>query len=479
MKKTTLKSLDIDVINFILHNNDATIDELCNCFDVSPVNIRTVLAKIENFVSDNNLGKLLKSSGHYFFENNSIKLDFDYTEFLSEDIEKKERITYIVLKLILENSINLTNISRELNVSRITLNADLEFVKELIQDFNLSLVSVQWRGVFLEGELLQLQKFSILFLSKLYIEEYFRLSLKNIVNPILLKYFREIISEDLEKKSFVIADKLYQYFGIKLGIYHYYILVSIILYIYVCRKNNFELYSDFQDLPETLYETLEEILDSEDKNIIGEEYHIIIAYLSNCIHKKYSIPISKNVTQALEELYKFLQDEKLNGSPELLSFFINNLYFENRFFIPTYIKIGKDDEKVIESEICKNLIDIFIRNNIPYNKKDLAFLYNYFYSASIEIKKKSVLIIDSSTLTWKAEKLKEKLKYSEKVSSISIVSYFNFKLFPIETYKKYEVFIFIDLPTEKKNNYSNKNVYFINSFELLKNSINFNELLTT
>ena len=50
MYRNELKALDVNVINFILQNNKATIEELCRCFDVSQVNIRNVLAKIEFFV---------------------------------------------------------------------------------------------------------------------------------------------------------------------------------------------------------------------------------------------------------------------------------------------------------------------------------------------------------------------------------------------------------------------------------------------
>ena len=175
MKKIILKSLDVDVISFILHNNRATIDELCNCFEVSQVNIRTVLAKIEEFVNKEKIGALLKENGEYYFENNNLNLNIINSDFLVEDLEKKERIVFIVLKLILEGSINLTSISKKINISRITLNSDMEFIKELISDFDLKLTSIQWRGVFFKGDFYNLQNFSILFISKLYIEKFCRL----------------------------------------------------------------------------------------------------------------------------------------------------------------------------------------------------------------------------------------------------------------------------------------------------------------
>ena len=84
MGKIQLKSLDVDVINFILYNNEASIDELCNCFEVSQVNIRNVLIRIEEFFLQNNIGKLLKEDKKYYFENNYINLFFNPDILLTE-----------------------------------------------------------------------------------------------------------------------------------------------------------------------------------------------------------------------------------------------------------------------------------------------------------------------------------------------------------------------------------------------------------
>lgn len=475
MKTITLKSLDVDVINFILHNNKATIDELSNCFDVSQVNIRTVLSKIEEFISKQNLGKLLKENGYYYFENNNINFNFNLNDFLIDDLEKKERIVYIVLKLILEGSINLSSISKELNVSRITLNSDLEVIKELINDFQLKLTSIQWKGVFFEGELYELQKFSVLFISKLYIENYFSSPLKKIINPVVYSYFRELLSEETEKKLFNLADRLYYYFNINLGKYHYYFLVALLIYIHLGTKKDIEFFNTFKTTPLDLTEALNDILELEDRELIGNNIMLIIVYLSVCINKKYSIIFPVNIDEVIDAIYSIFNLDKHSSTSQLLGFFINDIYFENRFFIPIYTKFDKDDEKILDDEISLKLIFIFEKYQIPFTKKDIGFLYYFLKDELTQIKKKNVLIIDRSIMTWKANKLKEKLKYLEQVNLVQIYSYFNFKFFPIETYNKYDVFIFIDLPNEKKYSYS-KQCCFINGYELLKNSIDITKL---
>lgn len=475
MKKITLKPLDVDVINFILYNNRASIDELCNCFEVSQVNIRSVLAKIEEFSNKNNLGTLLKENGEYYFENNRINLDFTKDDFLLNDLEKKERIAFIVLKFIVEGSINLTSISKEIKVSRITLNSDMEVIKELIADFGLKLTSVQWRGIFFEGDSYNLQNFSILFLSKLYIENYFSSPLKKSINPLIHDYFRKFLSDETEKKLMSLANKIYLHFDIKLGFYHYFILCGILIYTHLGSKNNIEFFTKDIEKSFDLTEPLLDILDSEDKILIGNNISLIVEYLSLCINKKFSITLPIDIDAVTNEIYSTFNLNNNNLNSQLLGFLISNIYLENRFFIPNYIKFGKKDEYILGEEISIKIIDILIKYQIPFSKKDIAFLYFYLINIFTESQKKNILIIDQSTMTWKGNRLKGNLQNSEQVKTVQVISYFNFKSFPIETYNKYDIFIFIDLPDERKENYS-KQCRFINSYELIKNSLNISKL---
>lgn len=476
MKKIALKALDVDVINFILSNNSATIEELCYCFDVSQVNIRTVLSKIEAFISDNRLGKLSKDGGHYFFENNSIKLNFDCTKFLSNDIEKKERILYIILKLIFQKSINLTSISKELNISRITLNADIDFIKEFIKDFNLNLISIQWRGVFFEGTAQALQNFAILFISKLYMENYFSSNLKKIVNPVLATYFRFYIVEDDEEKLRKIADKLYNYFNIKLGATHYNFLLTLLVYTYFANKNNIELHP-MKNSKIDLTEPLSDALENEDKELLGTDLSLVMSFITQGINKRYSIPLPIKAETISNEIYSKFKLQRNNEAFEIFSFFINDIYFKNRFFIPNYLKFDKNDELILDDKISTTLISIFEKHNLIYNKKDIVFLYRYIHNIIAETHRKSVLIIDESSLNWKGDILKNKLEFLEKVSSTTIISYFSFKFFPVESFNKYDIFIFIDLPNEKNNKTYKKDCYFLNSYDLLKNILTLPELV--
>lgn len=470
----SLKALDVDVINFILQNDKATIEDLCNCFEVSPVNIRNVLAKINSFVEDNNLGIFLKSNGYYYFKDNKLNLDFDYKKFIPKDLEKKERNIYIILKLILENSINLSSISKELNISRITLNSDLEFIKNFIKDFDLSLVSIQWKGVFLKGEIKNLQKFSILFIAKLYVEDYFSSSLKKSINPILLSYFRNFLSQENENIIFNLTDKICHYFNIKLGVYYYFILSAILIQTHLNFKKNFNFHYELETSSLNLFESLNDLFEDNEKKLIGNNFLMIEDFITKCINKDYSINFP-NINEIINNISSNLDLDKEEFST--FSSIISDIYFENKFFIPTYTKFDKEDEKNLEDKLSKQLIEIFEKYNFSFNKKNISFLCFYLKNLLNKNKKENILIIDNSNLNWKGNKVKEKLKYFEYINSIEIVSFLNFKTYPIEVFNKYSIFIFIDLFQEKKSQFNGKKCYFISSYDFFKNIIDFSEII--
>ena len=191
--------------------------------------------------------------------------------------------------MILENTINLSYISRELNISRITLNSDIEIIREMIKDFNLEFTSVQWRGVFFTGKAEDIQNFSIIFISKLYIEEYFSSNLKKVINPIVLEYFRNNVPSTIEKKIFNIANKLYQYFNIKLGKFHYFFLVGILTFMYLANKQGKPLQVLDKKPLLDLTEPLNDALELEDRELLGDNSILISNYLSRCVNKKYSL----------------------------------------------------------------------------------------------------------------------------------------------------------------------------------------------
>ena len=280
---------------------------------------------------------------------------------------------------------------------------------------------------------------------------------------------------ETEKKLLNLTNKIYQHFDIKLGFYHYFILCGILIYTHLGSKKNIEFFTKNTVKSFNLTETLIDILDAEDKALINNNISLILEYLSLCLNKKYSINLPINTDAVVKKIYSTFNLDDNNLNNQLLSFLINNIYLENRFFIPNYINFAKKDEYILEEEISIKIMAILNKYQIPFTKKDIAFLYFYLINILTETQKKNILIIDQSTMTWKGNRLKGMLQNSEQVRAVQVISYFNFKTFPTEIYNKYDIFIFIDLPDEKKENYS-KQCCFINSYELIKNSLNISKL---
>lgn len=249
------------------------------------------------------------------------------------------------------------------------------------------------------------------------------------------------------------------------------------MFIHLGSKKNIEFCTEFKKPLLDLTEPLNDILDLEDRVLLKDNTLIVMVYLSLCISKKFSTVFSINTESLVNELFSIFSINKTDENFDLFTFFICKIYYKNRFFIPSYIKIDKADEESLKSEQAQKLIFLFEKYRIPYTHKSVIAIYHYLNNLVNNTKKKNVLIIDNSMVNWKGNKLKEKLSHLENVNSVSVASYFNFKFFPIETYKKYEIFIFLDLPNEKKSDYPDKICHFITGYELLKNSINFNTLI--
>lgn len=470
MEKRGLKSLDVDIIEFILFNNKTSIEELSNCFKISETNVRNILFRIEIFVSENNLGILLKENNEYFFKDNYLNLDFNYKKFSVENLEKRERIVYILLKLFFQKSINLTKIAYELNISRMTLNGDIEFIKNFLDIFKLELVSIQWKGIFIKGNPLILEKVTALFIVKLYLEEYFTSNLKKMVNPLVVELFKTYIDEDTEKKLTRLTKKIYSYFDIQLGTSYYYVLKAFILVSYYRNKENMPFPKGDIKLNFDFEEKIYGIMSNEEKSLIGNNTALLFYFISCYVYEKYISVYSFDMKSLLDDIFTVFNLTKNEVIASEMAVFINSIYFRGKFLLPNYYVLKKEKIKYIETDISKTFMTLFDKYNIPYSKENIVFLYCYLTNLISESKKQNVLIIDNSSLVWFGKKLKKKIKHLENFNEVEVISYFDFNFLSKKFYTKnqYDVYVFINLPLEK-NNYPDKKCFFISSYDLIFN----------
>ena len=145
------------------------------------------------------------------------------------------------------------------------------------------------------------------------------------------------------------------------------------IYTHLGSKKNIEFFTKNTGKSFNLTGTLIDILDAEDKALINNNISLILEYLSLCLNKKYSINLPINTDAVVKKIYSTFNLDDNNLNNQLLSFLINNIYLENRFFIPNYINFAKKDEYILEEEISIKIMAILNKYQIPFTKKILLF----------------------------------------------------------------------------------------------------------
>ena len=109
-----------------------------------------------------------------------------------------------MLNLIFNQKINLSQISNEFLLNRLTILSDIKEIKNILKEFDLELESIPWKGVVLKGNHENILDFSIKFLMYFYIKKIdnYNLSLfyYTFVNSKSIEYIRGLINCDLESK---------------------------------------------------------------------------------------------------------------------------------------------------------------------------------------------------------------------------------------------------------------------------------------
>lgn len=150
MKKRTR-----EILIEIIKNDDVTISNLAESFDVSERTIRNDLNDINDFLEENNLSAVSIGSKKKIQHEEDIKQALSLIsdkDFYSYKLSKEERKSMIAM-LLIESSeyITLSKIADALFVSRATIINDLGGVKEFLKSGNLTVISHANKGLRLEG----------------------------------------------------------------------------------------------------------------------------------------------------------------------------------------------------------------------------------------------------------------------------------------------------------------------------------------
>lgn len=141
----------IEILVLLGEEGEFSLAELAERFAVSPRTIRYDLENIDYVLKLHRLNQIeKKSTGKY-----CLKISQDsLLDIISEGkgMTPENRILYLKLKILGENFINLSEISKKIDVSRLTLKSDFEILKKEFRKENLDVESLAAKGMKLIGE---------------------------------------------------------------------------------------------------------------------------------------------------------------------------------------------------------------------------------------------------------------------------------------------------------------------------------------
>ena len=118
--------------------------EIAKLLNISQIKVYRHISDLENFLHETNTSKIQAKLLQ------DINLEFSLKskqEFLAD-----ERKIFILLKFVENDIINISNLNKELSVTRRTLSNDLYNLGLLLEKYNLKLISLNGHGVSLEGK---------------------------------------------------------------------------------------------------------------------------------------------------------------------------------------------------------------------------------------------------------------------------------------------------------------------------------------
>ncbi|MGF7059458.1 BglG family transcription antiterminator [Brassicibacter mesophilus] len=132
----------IKVYNYLKIHNKTSIEEICTHLDISQRSARYEIDNINYILQKVNLKeveKLPKGELRFYPDKNIYALFEELTKV--EAVSKEERISFLILKLLIDGKINVSKVSRQLDVSRSTIKNDLKCIEEIFIEDDIKLIN--------------------------------------------------------------------------------------------------------------------------------------------------------------------------------------------------------------------------------------------------------------------------------------------------------------------------------------------------
>ncbi|MGL4977952.1 MAG: HTH domain-containing protein, partial [Cetobacterium sp.] len=217
--KLDITAKHLRVANLLKFTNGQNCNFLESCLGISRPNLNNYLKEIHNVIPGNiKTGKMDSIVKRILEEEDICNLLVS-----KQTVSKEDRTFFLILKLLITSTLNLDSLTEMLGVSRRTLNGDLLEIKESLNIFDLKIQSISGRGIFLDGEFLNIKRALCCYLYKFLVEEQY-------LPKIFYENFSEIIHcSEIERKLEEDIEKLISEFNLDTFFYNRALLKSFYL----------------------------------------------------------------------------------------------------------------------------------------------------------------------------------------------------------------------------------------------------------
>lgn len=354
-----------------------------------------------------------------------------------QNISKDDRIFFLTLHLLLKSSLNLQSLSNILGVSRRTLNVDLITIKRNIEIYSLDIHSISGKGVFLEGDFVNIKRALCTYIYKYLVEENY---LPNIFKQSFSHIFHnQEIDSILQKQieHFIAIANCDSFFYNRELLKSFYISFKFLdddTSYENQIKNNLNTLDKFKIYFENMFKSnsLKEIFNFFQVSILGEISFEDIHFLINILKISKGLFPEENIfIKNHFSIFKNIFKNNLNLD-------LKRDLFIDRFLSRTsFCSKQKHYLSIFEMSFLNlNLDDLTIKKCIILFKELRKIYWNisftdvvslYLYTNSINKKEEKKLVIVYNTIPkYLLEQLKDKIELN---NNITITNFININLF--------------------------------------------------
>ena len=354
-----------------------------------------------------------------------------------QTISKDDRIFFLTLHLLLKSSLNLQSLSNILGVSRRTLNVDLITIKKNIKIYSLNIRSISGKGVFLEGDFINIKRALCTYIYKYLVEENY---LPNIFNQSFSHIFHTSEIDSILQKQieyFISIANCDSFFYNRELLKSFYISFKFLdddTSYENQIKNNLNTLDKFKIYFENIFKSnsLKEIFNFFQSSILGEISFEDIYFLINILKISKGLFPEENIfIKNHFSIFKNIFKNKLNIDLKrdlFIDRFLSRTSFCSKqkhylsIFEMSFLNLNLDDLTIKKCTILfKELRRIYW--NISFT--DVVSLYLYTNSTNKKEEKKLVVVYNTIP-----KYLLEQLKYKiELDNNITITNFVNINLF--------------------------------------------------